>query len=129
MVCADTSFLVALERGDARALEKLQKLEESGETIYVTAITVAEYYRGAHGSKDSKAALKSAKEMLDRFAILDLDYRSAIIWGDLSLVLKSNAIGDRDLFIASISLASGQTLITKNLRHFERVPGLQVEEW
>lgn len=129
MVCADTSFLVALERNDGKALEKLQRLEESGETVYTTTVTVAEYYRGAYGAKDRKGALNDAKKMLDRFAILDLNYESARIWGEISLALKSDTIGDRDLFIASISLASRQTLITKNLKHFERVPGLQVEKW
>ena len=43
--------------------------------------------------------------------------------------LKSNTIGDRDhLFIASIALANKQALVTKNKKHFERVPDLQVEE-
>lgn len=129
MVCIDTSFLVALERGDGGTLEKMQELEECGEVVYATAVTVAEYYRGAYGSKDRARALRDAKGLLDGFAILDLDYESGKIWGELAHSLKSDTIGDRDLFIASIALSNKQTLITRNKKHFERVPGLQVEGW
>lgn len=129
MVCADTSFLVALERGDGGTLEKMRELEVRGEVVSVTAVTVAEYYHGAYGSKDRARALRDAKGLLDRFAILDLDYESGKIWGELSHTMKSGIIGDRDLFIASIALSNKQTLITRNKKHFERVPGLQVESW
>ena len=129
MVCADTSFLVALERGDRGTLEKMRELEARGEVVCVTAGTVAEYYHGAYGSKDRARALRDAKGLLDRFAILDLDYYSGKIWGELAHAMKSDIIGDRDLFIASIALSNKQTLITRNKKHFERVPGLLVEAW
>ena len=129
MVCVDTSFLVALERGDVGTVEKMQELEECGEVIFTTAVTVAEYYRGAYGSKDRARAIREVKALLDRVAILDLDYESGKIWGELAHSLKSYTIGDRDLFIASIALSNKQTLITRNKKHFERVPGLQVENW
>lgn len=129
MVCVDTNFLIALERGDKNALEKMQKLVDGGDIVYVTAVTVAEFYRGAYGSKDRTKALDDVKGLLDRFAILNLDYESGKIWGDLAHLLKSITIGDRDLFIASIALSNKQVLITKNKKHFERVPSLQVEGW
>ncbi|NOJ27075.1 MAG: PIN domain nuclease, partial [Nitrososphaera sp.] len=54
---------------------------------------------------------------------------SGRIWGELAQSLKSDTIGDRDLFIACIALSNKQTLITRNKKHFERVSGLQVEGW
>ncbi len=129
MVCADTTFVVALERREPAALQKMQDLVDNGEVIYTTSVTVAELYRGAYSSKDRRKALKDAERLLDLFATLNLDYESGRIWGDLAHALKSDTIGDRDLFIASITLANKQTLITRNKKHFERVPGLQIEEW
>jgi tRNA(fMet)-specific endonuclease VapC len=38
-------------------------------------------------------------------------------------------IGDADLRIAAIALARGLTVVTANARHFQRVPGLTVENW
>ncbi|MBI5147148.1 MAG: type II toxin-antitoxin system VapC family toxin [Thaumarchaeota archaeon] len=129
MVCVDTDFLVALERSDKNALEKMQEFVSGGDIVYVTAVTVAEFYRGAYGSKDRTKALNDVKGLLDRFAILNLDYESGKIWGEMAKLLKSVTIGDRDLFIASMALSNKQVLITKNKKHFERVPGLQVEGW
>jgi len=114
MVCVDTSFLVALERRDSMALEKLQEFERNGEVIYTTAITVTEFYRGAYASKDKTRSLRDAKGLLDKFAILDLDYESGRICGEMAAQsLKSNpTIGDKDLIIASIAIANKQVLIT-----------------
>jgi len=130
MVCVDTSFLVALERRDSMALEKLQEFERNGEVIYTTAITVTEFYRGAYASKDKTRALRDAKGLLDKFAILELDYESGRICGEIaSQSIKSNPIGDKYLIIASIALANKQVLITtKDKKHFKRIPGLQVQD-
>jgi tRNA(fMet)-specific endonuclease VapC len=129
MVCVDTSFIVALERREPSALQKMQELEDKDEAVYTTSVTVAELYRGAYGSKDRTRTLKDAKSLLDLFAILSLDYESGKVWGELVHSMKSDTIGDRDLFIASIALSNKQVLITKNKKHFERVPGLEVEGW
>lgn len=42
---------------------------------------------------------------------------------------QGNKIGDRDLIIASHALALGATVITRNLREFQRVPELKIENW
>lgn len=129
MVCADTSFIIALERREQAAIEKIKQLEEEGEVVYTTAVSVAELYSGAYGSKDKTKAVKDAKSLLEMFAVLNLDYESGKMWGELAQSTKSNTIGDRDLFIASIVLSNKQILITKNKKHFERIPRLQVEGW
>ncbi len=129
MVCVDTSFLIALERHDGGALEKLRELTDRGEVLFITAVSVAECYRGADGSKDRPKALRDAKELLELFAVLNLDYESGRMWGELAESMKSDPIGDRDLVIASIALVNGQSIVTTNKRHFERVPSLVVEGW
>ncbi len=42
---------------------------------------------------------------------------------------KLRAIGRADLLIAAVALAHRSTMVTRNLRHFQQVPGLQVENW
>jgi tRNA(fMet)-specific endonuclease VapC len=129
LVCADSDFITDLDRGKAAAFEKLDELENRGETVYTTAITVAELYHGANNSINVEQATARVEEILDKFLVLDLDYKSAKTWGRLVKQLKSNAIGELDLFIASIALSNKQSLLTRNSRHFERVPGLAVEGW
>lgn len=45
------------------------------------------------------------------------------------LEAKGTPIGGNDLWIAAHALTCKRTLITNNLREFERVPGLKVEDW
>src|SRR3989304_4401924 len=42
---------------------------------------------------------------------------------------RGTPIGDADLRIASIALDRDLTVVTGNVRHFEKVPGLPVENW
>lgn len=103
MVCADTSFIISLERRETAALEKIRQLEMSGDLLCTTAITAAELYRGAYGSREKAGALQEINGLLERFVILDLDRNSALFWGQLAHSMRSDSIGERDLFIASIS--------------------------
>jgi tRNA(fMet)-specific endonuclease VapC len=122
----DSDFIPDLERGKPAAFEKLDELENMEEVVYTTAITVAELYHGANSS--SNVGQATAK-ILDKFRVLDLDYKSAKTWASLAKQLKSNSIGELDLFIASIALSNKQSLLTRNTRHFVRAPGLAVESW
>lgn len=130
MVCVDSDFIADLDRGKAAAFAKLDELEQRGEVVYTTAINVAELYHGANNSSQSiEQAISKVEKILDKFLILDLDYKSAKTWGRLAKQLKSNGIGELDLFIASIALSNKQSLLTRNSKHFERVLGLTVESW
>lgn len=128
MVCLDTDFLIDLDRNEEKAIAKIGRLANSGELVYTTIINVAEYYAGIFGSK-RKGAFEDAVDYLKQFSILMLDEDAAILWGRLYGELKSSTIGDRDLFVACIALSNKQTVITRNKKHFERIPDLQVESW
>ena len=129
MVCADTDFLIDLSNREEKALEKLKGIREKGDTIYTTTISIGEYYTGAYRSRDREGRVSKAREFLKAFVPLTPDHESARLWGQLAAELKSNIIGDLDLLIASIAFSNKQTLITRNKKHFERVPGLEVEGW
>lgn len=58
-----------------------------------------------------------------------LDYDSAASEQFERLRQTRIRIGISDLRIAAICLAAGATLLTRNLRHFEQVPGLKAEDW
>jgi len=51
----------------------------------------------------------------------------AQVWADLSAT--GSIIGPHDLWLAASCIAHGLTMVTANVREFERVPGLEVEEW
>jgi tRNA(fMet)-specific endonuclease VapC len=129
MVCLDTDFLIEFDRRQQRAVSKMTELVYKGELVYTTIVNVAEYYAGAYKSKNKDDAVEMARHYMKDLSILMMDEQAALVWGKLYSELRANAIGDRDLFIASIAIANKQTLLTRNVKHFERVPGLTVESW
>jgi tRNA(fMet)-specific endonuclease VapC len=127
MACLDTDFMVAYLRKDPEAKSKLEKLESSKEPLYTTTINAYELYKGAFRASNPDAELLKVDTLLDAFFILALDRDSAR--SAASLQDRSKPIGESDLLIGSIALANKQTLITRNRKDFERMPGLHLEGW
>lgn len=127
--CADTDFLIDLKDQDPKAIAKMGHLESKKESLCTTAINIAEFYYGVYRSTDRERALDEANKLLEPFAILELNFMAAKLYGELAGKLRSNMMAPLDLLIVSIALANKQTLITRNSKHFERVPGLRIEGW
>ena len=130
MVCFDTDFLIAFLNKNPDALKKLEDLEAKGSrTACTTTVNVAELYKGVYRANDRQKEVDRVKRLVDTLHLLTLDGESARLVGELDAAMKSSTIGDLDIFIASIAVANGETLVTRNVKHFERVPGLEVESW
>lgn len=130
MFCFDTDFLITFLRKDDAAEKKMEELLEGGMSqATTTAINAVELYKGAFKSDNRAREIERVRRLLDLFKILALDVEAAKIAGEMHARLKSNLIGESDILIASIAAANGQTLLTRNTKHFERVPGLKVEGW
>ena len=131
MVCLDTSVLVALIRKDQAAMNKLKTEAEAGGTVSTTTVNLCELYAGAYGSKAPQRELQRVQDLLSQMGILELDVDATKRYGELvnDDVLKREPIGDFDLMIASIALQQNEKLVTRNVKHFDRVPGLVVEQW
>ena len=94
---------------------------------FTTAITAGELLygaakRGSPGVAERVRRLISSAVVVPRF-----DTAAAEIYGSLRSELEVG--GKRLDDIASIVLANGLTVVTSNVRHFGRVPGLSVENW
>ena len=71
------------------------------------------------------------RELLGRLDILDVGLDEALLAGELLAGLSSTGqkIDVEDVLIAATALTQGFTVVTNNVRHFERIPGLRVEDW
>ena len=99
---------------------------------FTTAITVGEMVYGAHRSPRRDHLLRQLEERLwPNVRILTFDRASAEIYGRLraSLEAKGTPISEPDLRIGAVALAHDLTVVTCNTRHFQKVPGLRVENW
>ena len=131
MVCLDTSVLVALIRKDQAAIEELTAEAERGGAVSTTVVNLCELYSGAYGSKNPQKELAKVQDLVSDLGLLELDAGAAKRYGELvnDATLRRAPIGDFDLIIASIALEQGEKLVTRNVKHFSRVPGLATEQW
>jgi tRNA(fMet)-specific endonuclease VapC len=103
----------------------------SPEDVGICDIVKFELYYGAYNSARTEENLENLRKFFGDFVSLPFDGQAAIICGSLRAQLKAigTPIGSYDLQIAAIALANDLTLITHNTREFNRVDGLQVEDW
>ena len=102
------------------------------EDMATSSIVIAEMVRGAHRhSERSDYLLAEIRDFLGRFPVLPFDVAAAYEYGriDAYLTGQGMTIGMGDTLIAASALAHGLTVVTGNVRHFTRVPGLEVENW
>lgn len=123
----DTDWIVDSLHGQRGAAETLLELADDG--LAVSLITYGELYQGAYYARDPRAALRGIRQFLRGKPLLPLTRviveRFAILRGSLPRQLQRE-IGDMDLLIASTALQHDLILLTRNVRHFQHVPGLQL---
>ena len=94
-----------------------------------TAITVGELYWGAHRSPARERHLQNIEaRVLPALRVVPFDVEAARKFGEMKAALeaKGTPLADADLQIAAIALVGGHELVTGNVRHFSRVPGLRI---
>jgi tRNA(fMet)-specific endonuclease VapC len=126
----DTDACIALIKNRPEAMRsRLSRL--SPEEVGISGIVAAELWFGvAHSQKkrQNKAALK---DFLEYATLLDWPSEAAPLYGQIrtGLQKKGTLIGAMDLLIASHALFLNAVLVTNNIREFERVPDLKIENW
>lgn len=133
----DTDTLTYLHAGHPQVVRRLRDLEDPN--VATTVITRVEILRGrfefllkaADGAQLLRAQqlLSRSEELLAQTVTLPIDERSAQEFDRLQSQRGLAKVGRADLLIASIALAHRATLVTRNVRHFSRVPGLMVVNW
>jgi predicted nucleic acid-binding protein len=129
--CFDTDVLSATMRRepDLALVRRLAQLPPSEQ--FTTAITLGELLYGAErrGSDRLREAVRGL--VAGALTVLPFDEAAADIYGPLRARLEASGepLDEPDLRIASIALARDLTLVTANVRHFDRVPDLRVENW
>jgi len=131
LVCVDTSFLIALLRRDADAEAKLESYIQDGEMITTTPICACELFAGAYKSTKRNLEIKRVKEFLSRMDLLEFSAQACERFGRVRCELESRGtpVGDFDIMIAAIAMAHSQPVLTSDVEHFRKIPGLTVETW
>ena len=100
---------------------------------FTSSITLGELIYGAHrlGARSGTLLERLESTLPTNLPILPFDASAARIYGEVRADLErlGTPIGDADLRIGAIALSHGLTVVTGNVRHFQRFPSLPLENW
>jgi len=125
IILLDTDvFSYPMEPGDPRGRPYLRHVE--GRTTALSFITVGEVLFGAFWRGWGERRTAELKRRLEAAFILPLDHETSLAYGRLKSGLRrqGRALADNDLWIAALAVRHSVPLVSNNLAHFERVPGL-----
>jgi tRNA(fMet)-specific endonuclease VapC len=125
MTLADTDVLIDYLEGRGPGAEAVLKALHLDQ-LQTTKITYFELLAGARRRRQKESVLA----LLENVPVLPLDVAAARRAAEVRQLLERAGIGIGmgDSLIAGIALARGATLLTRNRKHFERVPGLPLAE-
>ena len=109
----------------------LDRFNENAAHLAISSITLAELLHGAEKSSQPQRTLAVVEDFCSRLDVLDYGAKAAQHYGQIraSLEQRGTPIGVNDLHIAAHARSEGLTLVSNNLREFERVDGLLYENW
>ena len=109
----------------------LDRFNENAAYLAISSITLAELLHGAEKSSQPQRTFAVVEDFCSRLDILDYGAKAAQHYGQIraSLEQRGTPIGVNDLHIAAHARSEGLTLVSNNLRDFERVDGLLYENW
>jgi tRNA(fMet)-specific endonuclease VapC len=126
----DTNICIyALKNTFPQILKNMKKKHPSD--IAIPSIVKAELYYGAQKSLYREKVIQVLDSFLKPFFILPFDDKASLWYAKIRAELELNGyvIGPNDLIIAACALAHGSILVTHNIKEFQKVSGLHMEDW
>ncbi len=121
----DTNIVVNQLRGKSRLREKMV---EDG--IAISIITFGELLYGAYKSVNKESSIAIINGFISDLQVNILGLNQEIMHGyaktKRSLEIAGNRLDEFDLLIGTSAIVNSLTLVTLNLRHFNRIPGLRM---
>lgn len=132
----DTDTVTLLFQSSARILARINQAARPVVTRVVTRVEVLRGRIAALQTADGSAAMLLAQQRfldtetdLQRLPCVSLTATAVTQFERLNQIKGLRRIGRMDLLIAGIALANQATLVTRNQRDFQRIPGLVLENW
>jgi tRNA(fMet)-specific endonuclease VapC len=125
----DTNIVIyVLKR---RPIELLEVFNRHAGQMCISSITLAELLHGVEKSSMPDHNLLKVEDFISRLEVLSYGTKAASHYGEIraGLERKGTPIGVNDLHIAGHARSEGLTLVSNNIREFERVEALRVVNW
>ena len=120
-----SDVLINFLKGEEKAVKTIKKLQNG--SFYLSIISVGEVLEGLLETKNNKK-LTSFKELLKTVTVINIDFLVIEKFAFIrkSLRQKGLLIDNFDLLITSTCLTHDLILLTNNVSHFKRIPGLKI---
>ncbi|SFX09351.1 type II toxin-antitoxin system tRNA(fMet)-specific endonuclease VapC [Marinospirillum alkaliphilum] len=114
-----------------RPIEALARFNEAAGHLAISSVTLAELLHGVEKSQQVAKNLLAVEDFYSRLDVLEYGEQAAFHYGDIRAQLEKQGrpIGVNDLHIAAHARSIGATLVTNNMKEFERVDGLRLQNW
>ena len=123
----DTDICIELIKHNERVLDKVEAI--GADHCFVTEITIAELFYGAAKSGRPEQ-FNDVEYILQSFDLKPL-LPSLRLYGENKAILedKGQMIGEFDLLIGSCAVHNNLVMVTSNLKHFDHIPNITMEDW
>jgi tRNA(fMet)-specific endonuclease VapC len=114
-----------------RPVELLDVFNQHAGQMCISSITLAELLHGVEKSSMPDRNLLQVEDFVSRLEVLSYGDKAAAHYGDIraDLERKGTPTGVNDLHIAGHARSEGLTLVSNNVREFERVVALRLLNW
>lgn len=121
--------IYAIKHKPEKVFQELQKHDPS--EICISSVTYAELVHGVEKSAAVEKNRLALSILLANIEILDFDVEAANCYGKIraDLEKKGSPIGSLDMMISGHAQSLGYTIVTNNVREFERVSDLRIANW
>ncbi|MDP8033299.1 type II toxin-antitoxin system VapC family toxin [Pasteurella atlantica] len=125
----DTNICIYAMNNKPQKVRK--KLIQHQKNVCISNITLAELLYGAEKSANRDKAWYAVNAFTENLLILDYDVMAATYTAKIRATLerKGMPIGSYDTMIAGHALSQNIILVTNNQKEFNRVNGLQLDNW
>jgi tRNA(fMet)-specific endonuclease VapC len=125
----DTNIVIYVIKN--KPVSALALFNQHAGQMAMSAITLAELLHGAEKSNAPERSLAVVEDFCARLEVLPYGSKAAQHYGSIRSALEKRGepIGVNDLHIAAHARSEGLTLVSNNVREFERVEALQLVNW
>ena len=126
----DTNICIyIIKKKPQEVFEKFKKLTLGD--VGISSITLAELQYGVEKSSNPEKNREALEKFLTPIEIVEYGYEAGIKYGIIraGLERRGTPIGPLDMLIASHAKSLDVVLVTNNVKEFDRVEGLRIENW
>lgn len=129
MFLLDTDTIIYSLKGNRKVMDNLARYADVPKAISV--ITFGELIFGARKSQQVQKNLAKVYRVREMFPIVDISPAIMECFGEVKAEQQSRgvSVADLDLMIGVSALTMGYSVVTNNVQHFARIPGLNVVNW